>query len=145
MKFKSIICYAVVIVMFNVITSCSEEYAPEMIVSDASMSTRSAEIDSTQGRFDSIPFKWDYSFSTDSLTEENGFSIYPVEEAKSEDVDNISTCGARPPINPGSGWSNEYYPDTDSSVSTDQMLLIDPNIVYVGAAYPESTFAKDYS
>lgn len=119
MKPKSILLFVMIAMVLCSITSCSDEnqldiLGPDYIIGD------NVEICHEIGRFDNAPFTWDYSFSTDSVNDDEGLAIYPVET--SEDT----ICGSR-------------------DITVDQMLIIDPNIVYVGAAFPASSYANDYS
>lgn len=126
------------------ISSCSEYNEPELSYSDVEPTTRSSDPFQEEGRFDNEPFNWDYSFSTDSLQDIEGLAIYPVETVDSAETSKRLVSRGRTTRPGGSGTGN-HRPGTSTSVTTDQMLLVDPNIVYVGAAFPESTFAKDYS
>ena len=145
MKINKFFYYVIMIVAVVLITSCSEELEPAMPSSDISLTSRTSETQQGKGRFDEESFKWDYSFSTDSIQENEGLTIYPVEVVEPANAQSRSTNGGRIPNRPGNGGTGNHRPSTGTSTSTDQMLLIDPNIVYVGAAFPESTFAKDYS
>lgn len=133
------------IVAVVLITSCSEDLEPSMPSSDIALTSRSAEIQQDKGRFDEESFKWDYSFSTDSVQENEGLIIYPVLVVEPTNTQSRSTNGGRTTTRPGCGGTGNHRPSIGTPTTTDQMLIIDPNIVYVGAAFPESTFAKDYS
>lgn len=145
MKFKNLLNYGVMIMILAAITSCSEENEPEMFFLEENLPTRAIELNHEEGRFDNEPFKWDYTFSTDSIQGNDGLYIYPVEILEPNDVQSYSTNRGSSTNRPEGGWSENTRPGTGTSITTDQMLLTDPNIVYVGAAFPESTFAKDYS
>lgn len=145
MKIKNILNYAVMIMILAAITSCSEENEPEMFFLEENLPTRAIELNHEEGRFDNEPFKWDYTFSTDSIQGKDGLYLYPVQILESGDVQSYSTNGGSFTNRTGSVMSENRRPGTGIIMTTDQMLLTDPNIVYVGAAFPESTFAKDYS
>ena len=141
MKAKVFILLAVLAILM--LPSCNEGIEPVMPISEDSMLTRSSDNTEDEGRFENEPFKWDYSFSTDSCLEDNRVLVYPLETSEANDSTFNSNRRIRPTTRPGSGGGGEHR--TGSSTTTDQMLIVDPNIVYVGAAFPESTFAKDYS
>ena len=141
MKAKVFILLAVLAILM--LPSCNEGIEPVMPISEDSMLTRSSDNTEDEGRFENEPFKWDYSFSTDSCLEDNLVLVYPLETSEANDSTFNSNRRIRPTTRPGSGGGGEHR--TGSSTTTDQMLIVDPNIVYVGAAFPESTFAKDYS
>lgn len=91
-----------------------------------------------KGRFDESPFQWDYFFSTDSSRiTPNGVTIYPVQE---QDITGRSVDNRRS----STGRTNTSRPSRPSS-STSNILVNNPNIVYVGAAFPESEFGNGFS
>lgn len=141
MKEKAFILLTIMLAF--ILSSCNEEIEPMTLITENNTLTRSGEITEEEGRFNDEPFKWDYSFSTDSCLEDDRVLIYPVGESDVADTTVNDTQRIRPTTRPGSGGGGNHR--TGSDTTTDQMLIIDPNIVYVGAAFPESTFAKDYS
>lgn len=146
MKIKVLI-YSTFTVAGLLLHSCSEENEQFTPILNEKVETRTIEESPIEGRFDSIPFQWDYSFSTDT-TQENfdGMYVYPV---KIEEVDETRVTTNRPSIpggeRPGGSRPGGTRPRPGTTVKTDQMLISDPNIIYVGAAFPEATFAKDFA
>lgn len=75
--------------------SCSEDEMSDFAVQEVNQLAISRTI-SDEGRFDKMPFQWDYSFSTDSLTDNfQGVSIYPVKEIEDSLILNRSIQSIR--------------------------------------------------
>lgn len=104
-------------------------------------------------------FLWDYSLSLSSEgTSENddlGMTIYPVKVQEEQQgytrsiTTNRKSYGSiREPGSgnnrrrPGSGNGGRTRPSTGS---TSNILISEPNFIYVGAAFPESEFGKNFS
>ena len=119
MKINKFFYYVIMIVAVVLITSCSEELEPAMPSSDISLTSRTSETQQGKGRFDEESFKWDYSFSTDSIQENEGLTIYPVEVVEPANTESRSTNGGRTPNRPGNGGTGNHRPSTDTSTSTD--------------------------
>lgn len=107
------------------LNSCSMEDEP---ILDSNEVIANEDNDKEEvGRFDNELFKWDYTFSTDStLSSDENLLIYPVKIDESKVSRN---GGGRILI---------------SESSTEDILITDPNIIYVGAAFPESEFGKGF-
>lgn len=110
-----------VIFMLLITVACSTLDEPEVQIVDNIKDTNTVN-----GRFDEKPFKWDYIISTDSIDDSVGLiNIYPVKvEKQSRSISD----------RPGLGTTN---PVSD-------ILVTDPNIIYVGAAFPESEFGGGF-
>lgn len=142
------------------LTSCSNDELSTLVSEEENLPVSRST--SEKGRFDSEPFQWDYFISTDpekkSLDE---FVVYPVkiqEDATPLTRSNINrrkgetgTSNTRPGTRPGGrvpggtrpgGIRRPPYVD---SITTSNILISDPNIIYVGAAFPESEFGKNFS
>lgn len=143
MKSRIFIILSTITASLGMLFSCTDENDLVDNFEQSTTSTRS-EIDSQEGRFDNEPFRWDYAFSTDSVFVNNNVAIYPVEVSNEVDTTHHSRMKIRGTTRPGTGGSGNHR-TTSTGTTTDEMLIVDPNIVYVGAAFPESTFAKDYS
>ena len=83
MKAKVFILLAVLAILM--LPSCNEGIEPVMPISEDSMLTRSSDNTEDEGRFENEPFKWDYSFSTDSCLEDNRVLVYPLETSEAND------------------------------------------------------------
>jgi|GEM_PF-1466501 len=154
------------IILFS---SCSDD--DNDLLMPSNQSTRSINQNSvTAGRFDNTPFQWDYFFSTDSLRERSDeLIVYPVKlqdrnttssrtiESRSRrdsysSRDGSSRRGERDSYPGGNSSRDGYLPRSDRGnystsprYSTSNILISDPNIIYVGAAFPESEFGKNFS
>ena len=115
-----------------------------------------------KGRFDSEPFQWDYFISTNPEKESSDeFVVYPVkiqedatpltrsntnrrrgETGSSSRRPGGTRPGGRVPGGTRPGGTRPSYTD---STTTSNILISDPNIIYVGAAFPESEFGKNFS
>ncbi len=65
MNFKNLIFSSILLLGITLFFSCSEDDNELSLPSE--LSTRSVSQTIPEGRFDNIPFQWDYSLSTDSL------------------------------------------------------------------------------
>lgn len=137
--------------------SCSEDEMSDFAVQEVNQLAISRTI-SDEGRFDKMPFQWDYSFSTDSLTDNfQGVVIYPVKEIEDSLILNRSIQSIRRGTTNRRGERTgriingriDYggrRPGTGSTSSTSSSILINqPEVIYVGAAFPESEFGKNFS
>lgn len=105
-----------------------------------------------KGRFDSEPFQWDYFISTNPEKKSSDeFVVYPVkiqEDATPLTRSNTNRrrgetgSSSRRPGGTRPGGTRPSYTD---STTTSNILISDPNIIYVGAAFPESEFGKNFS
>lgn len=115
-----------------------------------------------KGRFDSEPFQWDYFISTNPEKKSSDeFVVYPVkiqedatpltrsntnrrrgETGSSSRRPGGTRPGGRVPGGTRPGGTRPSYTD---STTTSNILISDPNIIYVGAAFPESEFGKNFS
>ncbi len=98
-----------------------------------------------QGLSDNTAFKWEYSTtlysSQDSEDEHEGVVIYPV---KVENVaENRMTDEAKGLTR--SSYRRNDEEDKQRTIETSYILISDPNIIYVGAAFPAADFGKDFS
>jgi thiol-activated cytolysin len=152
MNFKNLIFSSILLLGITLFFSCSEDDNELSLPSE--LSTRSVSQTIPEGRFDNVPFQWDYSLSTDSLKENpEELIVYPV---KVQNSDTIPTTQTRAWLNnrrsSGQGSSrrggdqggSSTRPD-NTSLSTSDLLINNPSIVYVGAAFPESEFGKTFS
>lgn len=115
-----------------------------------------------KGRFDSEPFQWDYFISTNPEKKSSDeFVVYPVkiqEDATPLTRSNTNRRrgetgsssrrpgGTRPGGRvPGGTRPRGTRPSYTDSTTTSNILISDPNIIYVGAAFPESEFGKNFS
>ncbi|MBD5355307.1 MAG: hypothetical protein HDR85_10470 [Bacteroides sp.] len=112
-----------------VVVSCSVSDEPESTGWNEPQSRSVEQGNTDEGRFDNTPFQWDYTISSDSSERCSGIALFPVKVDST--LSKISTFDTRPPID----GEHNYVAD---------ILVTDPNIVYVGAAYPESEFAGDF-
>ncbi len=121
MKLMHLFKVITVIFMLLITVACSTLDEPEVQIVDNIKDTNTVN-----GRFDEKPFKWDYIISTDSIDDLVGLiNIYPVKvEKQSRSISD----------RPGIGTTN----------LVSDILVTDPNIIYVGAAFPESEFAGDF-
>lgn len=142
--------------------SCSEDNNDPLKVSDLSTKSISQE-SNAKGRFDNTPFQWDYFFSTDSSQERSDeVIVYPVKVQDSDTILTASTVQNRSSRSSYSNDRNDSEPSRSSRViggqggsrrssdysnntSTSTILISDPNIIYVGAAFPESEFGRNFS
>lgn len=153
MNSKIFIYSSILLFGIGLFSSCSQDDNDLSISSDlnipSDVSTRSIS-HPTEGRFDDAPFQWDYFFSTDSLRDRSDeLIVYPV---KVQDSDTIPTALTRSSLNNNrrSIWDRGYSrsstrPGYNPDTSTTNILISDPSIVYVGAAFSESEFGKDFS
>lgn len=105
-----------------------------------------------KGRFDSEPFQWDYFISTNPEKKSSDeFVVYPVkiqEDATPLTRSNTNRrrgetgSSSRRPGGTRPGGTRPSYTD---STTTSNILISDPNIIYVGVAFPESEFGKNFS
>lgn len=133
---------------FTLLSSCSEDeniYVPLTEPNNQNLTRSITE----EGRFDNTNFQWDYFYSTDSLRNASeGVTVYPVKIKEDTLVSTRATTtnrrstGRRTDYRNNGGSSSRR---SGTSTSTSNILISDPNIIYVGAAFPESEFGKNFS
>lgn len=117
---KTIQSTIIVLLSMIMLSSCEYQEEPSIIAKSFEQKVK--------GRFDTIPFKWDYSFSTDSsVVSDDGLLIYPV-KVDEEKTSRANYSNQRPTLN-----------------YTEDILITDPNIIYVGAAFPEEEFGRGFA
>ena len=135
----------------TLLSSCSKDEDSYLDLPSSNY-RKSVQIADKGGRFDNAPFQWDYHFSTNPLSNlSNGFILYPVNIATTE------TASTRSVIN---GNRRNYYTgknenksdnshrrsgDTSHSNSTSTIFINQPEIIYVGAVFPEADFGSTFS
>lgn len=138
---------SILITGLTLLSSCSEDENIDIPSQESINQTLTRSI-TEEGRFDNTNFQWDYFYSTDSLrSSSDEVIVYPV-KIKEDTVASIravstnrrSTNGRTDYRNNG---SSSRRPGVSSSTSN--ILISDPNIIYVGAAFPESEFGKNFS
>ena len=138
---------SILITGLTLLSSCSEDENIDIPSQESINQTITRSI-TEEGRFDNTNFQWDYFYSTDSLrSSSDEVIVYPV-KIKEDTVASIravstnrrSTNGRTDYRNNG---SSSRRPGVSSSTSN--ILISDPNIIYVGAAFPESEFGKNFS
>lgn len=144
MNLKRVLWMVVSYLGITVLNSCSDEN--ELVMPPISQQNEQ------EGRFDNVPFQWDYYLSNDSTsTGLDGFVVYPVKlesaiETRVSTDGRRPTTGTRPPRNStGGGAERPRRPSTFRGFDTDNILIRDPHILYVGAAFPEKEFGRDFS
>lgn len=86
MNSKLFICSSILLFGLTLLSSCSKEEDIFVPLSDQSYQIIARSMPE-EGRFDNIPFQWDYFFSTDSLREvSDGFTVYPVKTKEDTSV-----------------------------------------------------------
>lgn len=152
MNSKTFIYPSILLLGITLFVSCSED--DNELNMPPELTTRSISQTIPEGRFDDTPFQWDYFFSTDSLRERSDEVI--VYSVKVEDCDTIPIVQTRSGRDSGSssgrgssgrgdGRGGSSTRPSYPSTSTSNILISDPNIVYVGAAFPESEFGKNFT
>lgn len=121
--------------------SCSndEELDSNIIVQENS--------NNEKGRFDDVPFKWDYTYSTDSDKNENQIFIGDLAFVGSSEGQEIGTRGAADRyIKPGVATTRPSKPSTGGGdgYRKEDIFITNPIPVYLGAAYPEKEFGKSF-
>lgn len=157
MKSKILISPSILLLGIALFVSCSEDDNELNTLSE--LSTRTISQTTTEGRFDDTPFQWDYFFSTDSLRERSDeVIVYPVKALEDNDTiptwstgfsrssresngNGRSSSGGRS----SGGRDGSSTRPSNPSTSTSTILISDPNIVYVGAAFPESEFGYNFT
>lgn len=144
-------------------TSCSNEDLSTLVSEEENLPISRSTSESEKGRFDSEPFQWDYFISTNPEKKSpDEFVVYPVKIQ--EDVPPLTRSnvnrrrgetesssrrgarpGGRPGGRPGTTRPGTIRPSRFDSITTSNILISDPNIIYVGAAFPESEFGKNFS
>lgn len=102
---------------------------------------------SEKGRFDSEPFQWDYFISTNPEKKSSDeFVVYPVKiQEDATPLTRSNTNRRRGETGSSSRRPGGTRPSYTDSTTTSNILISDPNIIYVGAAFPESEFGKNFS
>lgn len=141
-------------------TSCSNDDLTTLVSEEENLPVSKST--SEKGRFDSEPFQWDYFISTNPEKKSSDeFVVYPVkiqedatpltrsntnrrrgETGSSSRRPGGTRPGGRVPGGTRPGGTRPSYTD---STTTSNILISDPNIIYVGAAFPESEFGKNFS
>ena len=131
-------------------TSCSNDDLTTLVSEEENLPVSRST--SEKGRFDSEPFQWDYFISTNPEKKSSDeFVVYPVkiqEDATPLTRSNTNRrrgetgSSSRRPGGTRPGGTRPSYTD---STTTSNILISDPNIIYVGAAFPESEFGKNFS
>lgn len=100
-----------------------------------------------KGRFDSEPFQWDYFISTNPEKKSSDeFVVYPVKiQEDATPLTRSNTNRRRGETGSSSRRPGGTRPSYTDSTTTSNILISDPNIIYVGAAFPESEFGKNFS
>ncbi len=131
----------------TLLSSCSEDENICVPLTEPSHQSITRSI-TEEGRFDNTDFQWDYFYSTDSLRDASeGVTVYPVKikedtlVATRATTTNRRSTGRTNYRNNGGSSSRR----SGTSTSTSNILISDPNIIYVGAAFPESEFGKNFS
>lgn len=155
MNSKTLIFPSILLLGITLFVSCSEDDNELNMTSE--LSTRSISQTIPEGRFDDTPFQWDYFFSTDSLRDHSDeLIVYPVKVQDGDTIPTSSIAMSRSSRDSsGSGRSSggrgrgdggsSTRPGYNSGTSTSNILISDPNIIYVGAAFPESTFGNNFA
>lgn len=131
-------------------TSCSNDDLTTLVSEEENLPVSRST--SEKGRFDSEPFQWDYFISTNPEKKSSDeFVVYPVkiqEDATPLTRSNTNRrrgetgSSSRRPGGTRPGGTRPSYTD---STTTSNILISDPNIIYVGAVFPESEFGKNFS
>ena len=136
-------------------TSCSNDDLTTLVSEEENLPVSRST--SEKGRFDSEPFQWDYFISTNPEKKSSDeFVVYPVkiqEDATPLTRSNTNrrrgetgSSSRRPGgTRPGGTRPGGTRPSYTDSTTTSNILISDPNIIYVGAAFPESEFGKNFS
>lgn len=149
MNSKLFILSSILLSGLVLLSSCSEDESICVPSSEPSNQIITRSI-TEEGRFDSIPFQWDYFFSTDpSRDNTDGLTVYPVKVKDSISISTRAVTNRRPATDNRRTDRNSYNDYHNrrpgNSTSTSNILISDPNIIYVGAAFPESEFGKNFS
>ena len=155
MKLNSLRLHYVIFAVFVFLSSCSkDEDLYESSITEQSDVPLTRGTSQEEGRFDNIPFQWDYFFTTDSTQIiPDGVIVYPVkiEEMESTSsrmaVNNRRDNGGRRPGTgrPGGSWTGDRRRPGSFTTTTSDFLISDPNFIYVGAAFPESEFGRGFN
>ncbi len=146
MILKQFLYLSILIAGLTLLSSCSEDESINILSQEHSDQIITRSI-TEEGRFDNTNFQWDYFFSTDSSkSSSDEVIVYPVKikedtlaSTRAVSTDRRSTSGRTDYRNNG----GSRRPGVSSSTSN--ILISDPNIIYVGAAFPESEFGNNFS
>ena len=127
----------------HVYASCSYRDAVDFEEENLPVSRSTSE----KGRFDSEPFQWDYFISTNPEKKSSDeFVVYPVKiQEDATPLTRSNTNRRRGETGSSSRRPGGTRPSYTDSTTTSNILISDPNIIYVGAAFPESEFGKNFS
>ena len=116
--------------------SCSEnEQFSELVKTE----NKSSNI----GRFDNTPFKWDYTYSTDSTSQECNKSQIYIGDLMPINTD-TSTVKTRSYTDRRSIGGRSDSRNEDNNYRKEDIFISNPIPVYLGAAYPEKEFGKSF-
>lgn len=123
--------------------SCSndEELDSNIIVQENS--------NNEKGRFDDVPFKWDYTYSTDSDKNEKQIFIGDLAFVGNDESQEIGTRSAADRYGysrPGGSTSRPSRPSTGGGdgYRKEDIFITNPIPVYLGGAYLEKEFGKSF-
>lgn len=127
------------------ISACSEEeYLPESTKSDCEFSEGGEKLDNT-------PFKWEYFYSTDSLSQSDYESRIFVADLMYIATDTSRAANTRGSVttdrkSSGSDGSDTRRSDSGSNDNyrKEEILISNPIPVYLGAAFPAKEFGKSF-
>lgn len=142
---------SLLLIGMTLLSSCSKDEDSCFSLSSTNY-RKSIQTANKNGRFDNVPFQWDYHFSTNPLSNlSNGFVLYPVNIAIRETSDTRSVINGNGRNN-NTGRndtkdSNSHRRSGDTSYpnSTSSIFINQPEIIYVGAAFPEADFGRTFS
>lgn len=126
-------------------TSCSNDDLTTLVSQEENLPVSRST--SEKGRFDSEPFQWDYFISTNPEKKSSDeFVVYPVKiQEDATPLTRSNTNRRRGETGSSSRRPGGTRPSYTDSTTTSNILISDPNIIYVGAAFPESEFGKNFS
>lgn len=147
MKRNSNICFIALFAM-TILGACSNENDLDSIVIPQDNTATDV-----QGRFDNTPFQWDYTYSTDKVTDDKLIFIGDLMQAGTEEaVMTRSTTDRRSSGRPSTGRPSGRRPaggrpipgGPDQNYRDEDIFISNPIPVYLGAAFPEKEFGNSF-
>src|SRR3712207_305949 len=124
--------------------SCSQDNS-ELAMEDLPDASTSVEKKTLKGRFDDSEFRWDYSFSTDSTSRKaNELVIGELHSIKEIHPTVITKVETTRRSSGGNEGSTRRSSARVNPIDVTEILINNSNFLYVGAAFPQSEFAKNY-
>lgn len=141
-KFYSFSLFALIAISFLV--SCSQDDSI-LAMEEQSDASTAIEKKTLKGRFDDSDFKWDYSFSTDSTgRKSNELVIGELHSIKEIHPIVVTKAETTRRSNGEFGESRRRSAEIVNPIDVTEILINNSNFLYVGAAFPQSEFARNY-